>query len=264
MRFQHAGVEGVEIGGSGCVVADAVEDGDELIVGLAVHLAELDGYDGHLLPHLGVEEIRAGVEGLQQLAVVVLEHRLAAEGLWVAGVDAQQLVDEVDDVCAHHRYLVDDDEFDLTDELALGTRVLQRLLDVAAVVARIVGQQGVEWQSEEAVERGASGVDGRDASRGEDHVLLLGGLCDIFQERRLTRAGLPCEKERATGIVDDLEGILPLLVIEVEFHQSSFMASAFSSGAGSLSALSGSGSFLGRGSGLPKSSKNMASGSALS
>ena len=102
----------VAIGGS--VVADAVEDGDELAVGLTVDLTEFDGDDGHLLPHLRVEEIGAGVEGLQQLAVVVLEHwfelvdvaheqqLLAAEGLWVAGLDAQQLVDEVDDVCAHH------------------------------------------------------------------------------------------------------------------------------------------------------------------
>jgi len=91
----------LEIGRGGGVVADAVEDGDEVAVGLAIDLAELDGDDGHLLPHLRIEEIGAGVEGMQQLAVLVLEHGfqlvdvaheeqlLATEWLGVAGVDAQ-------------------------------------------------------------------------------------------------------------------------------------------------------------------------------
>ena len=89
---------------------------------------------------------------------------------------------------------------------------------MAAVVAGVVGQQGVEGQAEEAVERGAPGVDGCDACWRENHVLLLRVLGHVTQERRLTRPCLSREKERATGIVDDLEGILPLLVIEVEFH----------------------------------------------
>ena len=112
------------------------------------------------------------------MAVFVLEHGfelvdvaheqqlLAAEGLGVAGVDAQHFVDEVDDVCAYHRDLVDDDEFDLSDEFALCARVFECLLDMSVAVARVVGEQGVEGQSEEAVEGGASGVDGGDASGG--------------------------------------------------------------------------------------------------
>ena len=223
-------VEGLEIGRGGGVVADAVEDGDEVAVGLAIDLAELDGDDGHLLPHLRVEEIGAGVEGLQQLAVFVLEHGFqlvdvaheqqlfATKGLGVAGVDAQHLVDEVDDIGTYHRDLVDDDELDLADEFALGSRVLQGLLDMAVAVARVVGQQGEEGQTEEAVEGGASGIDGSDTRRREDDMLLLRVLGHVAEERRLTRPCLSREKERATGIVDDLEGVLPLLVIEIEFH----------------------------------------------
>ena len=76
----------------------------------------------------------------------------------------------------------------------------------------------MEGQTEEAVERGASGIDGGDARRGEDHVLLLRIVGHVAQERRFTRPCLPRKEERATGIVDDLEGILPLFVIEIEFH----------------------------------------------
>ena len=229
-RVRNSRIEGCEIGGGGGVVADAVEDGDEFVVSLTVDFTELDGHDGHLLPHLRIEEIGAGVEVLQQLAVFVLEHGfelvdvtheqqlLAAEGLGVAGVDAQHFVDEVDDVCAYHRDLVDDDEFDLSDEFSLCACVFESLLDMSVAVARVVGEQGVEGQSEEAVEGGASGVDGGDASGREDHVFLLCVAGDVAQERRLTRPCLSRKKERATGIVDDLEGVLPLLVIEIEFH----------------------------------------------
>ena len=84
----------------GGVVADAIEDGDEARILLAIHLAELDGDDGHSLPHLGVEEIGRGVEGIEQLAIFILDHGFqlidiaheqqlfAAEGFGVARVRA--------------------------------------------------------------------------------------------------------------------------------------------------------------------------------
>ena len=161
------------------------------------------------------------------MALVVLQHRLqledvaheqqllSAEGLGVAGVDAQYLVDEVDDVCAHHTDLVDDNEFYLAYQFALGACVFQRLLDVSAVIARVVGQQGMEGQSEETVQGGASGVDGGDARRGEDHVLLLRVLRHVSQEGALTRARLSRQEERTARVVHDLQGILPLLVVQV-------------------------------------------------
>ena len=144
---------------------------------------------------------------------------LAAEGLRIAGVDAQHFVDEVDDICPHHRYLVDDDELHLAYQLALGTCVFQRLLDVTLVVARVVGQQGMEGQTEEAVQRRTAGIDGGDTRRCEDDVFLLRVLGNVAQEGALTRAGLSREEKRTTGIVHDLQGVLPLLVVEVEFHK---------------------------------------------
>ena len=108
-------VEQLEVGGCDLTGADVVEDADEHGVGLAIDGAQLDADQLHLAEHLGVEEERAGVEGAQQLAVFFPDHGLelidvaheqellAAEGLaHVAAIDAQHLVDEVDDVGPDH------------------------------------------------------------------------------------------------------------------------------------------------------------------
>ena len=63
------------------------------------------------------------------------------------------------------------------------------------------------------MKRGTTRIDGGDTRRGEDHMLLLRVVGHIAQERGFTRASLSGEEERATGIVDDLECILPLLVV---------------------------------------------------
>ena len=72
----YATVQRIQIVLGGGVVADAIQDGDKLIVGLAIHLTQLDRHNRHGLPHFGVKEISRRVEGLQQLSVVVLQHRL--------------------------------------------------------------------------------------------------------------------------------------------------------------------------------------------
>ena len=62
---RYPGVEGFQICSCSRVVANTVEDGDETIICLAIHLAEFNRYDGHRLPHLGIKEIGRGVEGLK-------------------------------------------------------------------------------------------------------------------------------------------------------------------------------------------------------
>ena len=108
-------VEQLEVGSCDLTGADVVEDADEHGVGLAIDGAQLDADQLHLAEHLGVEEERAGVEGAQQLAVFLSDHGFqlidvaheqqlfAAEGLsHVSAIDAQHLVDEVDDVGPDH------------------------------------------------------------------------------------------------------------------------------------------------------------------
>ena len=139
-----------------------VEYVNEERIALAIYLCQFDADQLELAEHLGIEEKGTGVEGPQQLAVFLTNHRfqlidiaheqelLAAKGFaHVAAIDAEHLVDEVDDVCTYHRNLIDDDEFQFAENLALLSVVLQGFADVASVVACVVGQQRVEWQLEE-------------------------------------------------------------------------------------------------------------------
>ena len=88
-----------------------VEDADEHGVGLTIHFPQFDADQLHLAEHPCIEKEGTGVEGAQQLAVFLSDHGFqlidvaheqqlfAAEGLsHVSAIDAQHLVDEVDDV----------------------------------------------------------------------------------------------------------------------------------------------------------------------
>ena len=51
-------------------------------------------------------------DGLQLEDVAHQQQLLAAEGLsHVAAIDAQHAVDKVNNICAYHRYFVDDNQF---------------------------------------------------------------------------------------------------------------------------------------------------------
>ena len=97
---------------------------------------------------------------------------------------------------------------------------------MAPTVTGVVGQERMEGQTEEAVKRGTTRIDGGDTRRGEDDVLLLRVVGYVAQEGRFTRPCLPRKEERATGIIDDLEGVLPLFVVEIEFHACGLSCSA--------------------------------------
>ena len=133
--------------------ADMVQDVDEHGVALSVHLPQFDAHQLELLEYLGIEEETAAIEGRQHPSVVLSYHGLqlvdvaykqklfAPERLpHVAAVHAQHLVDEVDDVGAHHTDLVDDDEFHLTDNLNFFGVIFQRVADVAHAVHAVVGK----------------------------------------------------------------------------------------------------------------------------
>ena len=185
---------------------------------LAIDFGELDADQLHAAENMGIEEEQRGVERAKQLAVFLFRHGLQLidvadkEKLFaavrlkaVAGVDAKHLVDEVNDVGAHHADLVDDDQLHLPDDLALLARVFQCLTDMALRETAVVGQKGMEGYLEETVERAATDVDGGDAGRGQDHMLLLRHTADMAQKGGLARAGLTCEKKAVMGVLDDLE-----------------------------------------------------------
>lgn len=117
---------------------------------------------------------------LELIDVSDKEHLLSSE--WLAHVTAvypKHLVDEVDDVCPHHTYLVDDDEFYLAQQFAVLAVVFECLADVARAVSCIVGEQRMEWKPEKTVQRASSGVYGCDAGRCEYDMFLLGVISHI-------------------------------------------------------------------------------------
>jgi hypothetical protein len=101
----------------------------------------------------------------------------ASKGLThISRIDAKNLVDKVDNISPDHRDFVDDNQLNLPQQLTLCAGVFQRFLDVAAVIARVVGQERMEGQLEEAVERLSASIDGCDARGSEDDIFLLGVL----------------------------------------------------------------------------------------
>ena len=106
-------------------------------------------------------------------------------------------------------------------------KFMDKKMIIAAIVALVVGQQWVEGQPEETVQCGAAGIDGCNARRGQHHPFLLGVLGNIAQERGLTRARLPRQEKRTARVVHYLQGILPLLVLYVQFHVPYVQCSTF-------------------------------------
>ena len=172
-----------------------VEYVDECRVALAVHLAQLNAYEAHLAEHVRAEKEACGVEGVEHLALVFLDdwlklvdvayeqELLAAEWLaHVARVYAKHLVDEVDDVGAHHADFVNHDKLYLAQDFPFLGCVFQCAAYVARRVAGVVWQQRVEGQLEEAVQGRAAGVDGRYACRGEYDMFFLRVGADVAHE----------------------------------------------------------------------------------
>ena len=139
------------IGMGGTIDAHTVEQGDEIVVALAVDFAQLDGHQVDLPKSTRIEKEEIRVVTAQDVACVMshnwlqlenVAHQqqlLATKGLsHITRIDAQHTVNKVDDINPHHRYLVDDDELKLTDEFDFLFGVAQHLAQ-----SRDVGNVGI-------------------------------------------------------------------------------------------------------------------------
>ena len=221
-------VEGVEVGLGGACVADAVEQAHELRVVLPVDFAQLDGHELELTEGVGGEEIGGGIVAAEDVAgvggddgfeledVADQEKLFAAEGeAHVAGVDAQDLVDEVDDVGADHRDFVDDDEVEAADEAYVVVAVVEAPTQAVDGEVGVFGRYGLEGAAEKGVEGLAADVDGGDAGGSEDDEFLacVGG--DVAQEGALAGAGFAGEEDGAVGVAQQAQCGLELGVLDV-------------------------------------------------
>ena len=75
----------------------------------------------------------------------------------------------------------------------------------------------MERELKKAVEGGTADIDGCNTGGGKDNIFLFGGGCNMSKERRFTRPCLSCEKERVTGKADNLECVLQLRIIQVDY-----------------------------------------------
>jgi hypothetical protein len=97
----------------------------------------------------------------------------------------------------------------------VGFGVFEKFVDASPLQTevRVIGQQGVEGQFEEAVQGTASGIDGGYAGRGKHYMLFLRIRADIFQEGRFARTCLARQEYGLTGILNEVQGILKLFVL---------------------------------------------------
>lgn len=97
----------------------------------------------------------------------------------------------------------------------MGFGVFEKFVDASPLKAevRVIGQQGVERQFEEAVQGTASGIDGGYAGRCKHHVLFLCIRADVLQEGRFARTCFARQEYGLTGILNEVQGILKLFVL---------------------------------------------------
>lgn len=99
----------------------------------------------------------------------------------------------------------------------MGFGVFEKFVDASPLQTeiRVIGQQGVEGQFEEAVQGTASGIDGGYAGRCKHHVLFLCIRADVLQEGRFARTCLARQEYGLTGILDEVQGVLKLFVLGI-------------------------------------------------
>lgn len=182
---------------------------------------------------MGIEKIGSLIERFKELAVLLFqnglqlidisheEHLLASKRLaHLMTVDAQDLVDEVDNIGSHHRHLVNDYQLHLAQELDLFAIIAQRLADIACRITGVGRQQRMEGEFEEGMERSASSIDGSNARRRKDDMLLLGRSSNIAEEGRFACPRLARQEERVMRELDNLECLLQLLIVQIHFFYS--------------------------------------------
>ena len=181
--------------------AQAVQQRDELQVGLPEDLVQFDVRQGNVLQGLGAEEVGARVApGGEYVALRARDHRRqlehvpqqqelhAAERPRAPLALPEKRVDAVEDVGPHHGDFVDDDQFQSLVEPGVG-----RHADVAQIL-------DARRKAEERVDGGAAGIQRRHAGRSQHDAPEVEVLPQVADEGRLAGAGVARdEHQRSAG-----------------------------------------------------------------
>ena len=141
-------------------------------------------------------------DGRELLEVADHQELDAAEGLAAVAEAAEDAIDGVEEVGAHHADFVDDQQVHAADqgELVAGEAEVRRFAFAAG--------ERAEGQLEERMEGDAARVDGGHAGGGGDDHLLGQALLERAQEGGLARARLAGQEEVPPGALQEVEGQL--------------------------------------------------------
>ena len=196
------------------VLADIVQQPDEVVVLLAEDVRQLYRHIVYLLKRLAVEEERRRIDLLNVRALVVLHHRRQllhvayhqqlhpTEGFAAAPVVPERHIHRVEQVGADHTDFVDNDKVQCANDVYL--LLAQRLVLVGHLILGDeflnIRQIGAQWQLEETVYRNARSVDGGDTRGCQHHTTLVHRRGYLVQKSSLSRTGFSCQEDRHIGI----------------------------------------------------------------
>ncbi len=197
------------------VFADGVEKIEEAAVLLAIDLDEFDagviGFAegaaaeavGHVVAILQKFPFAVFHDGSELLQVADHQELDAAERLAAVAEAAEDAIDGIEEIGAHHADFVDDEQVHAADqgELVAGKAEVLRIVFTV--------RQGAEGELEERVERDAAGVDGGHSGGGDDDHLLGQEFLQRTQEGGFARARLAGQEQGAAGMPQEVEGKLP-------------------------------------------------------
>ena len=201
-------VQGLQYILPAAAVPDAVEQVQEAAVALAVDLPELHGAEFGFAEGSAGKEIRGVVVRFKHFPLLVLHYRRellqvpdhqqlhTAERLAAVPETPQNTVHRVQQVGAHHAYLVYHQQVHAPDDvllLAAETEIPCRLSS-AAGSKRCIRNIWCERQLEKRVQRHTARIDGRNPRRRQHHHTLRALVPQPFQKSRLARPRLTGQK----------------------------------------------------------------------
>ena len=190
--------------------ADMVEHIEEETVFLTIDLFQLDGHIFYLLEGLRTKEIGGVVIGFQQRLVLRCHHRSqllqvadhqqlhTSEGLVSVAEPPKHGVDGIEQVAAHHRDFIDDQQVERGDDATLLLAEVELALDMG------IRHVGCEGQLEEGVYRHTTRIDGRHTCWRYDDRTFLALFYDSLQERRLTCAGFTRQEDAPSCVFNKI------------------------------------------------------------
>ena len=196
---------------------------------MTVYVCQFDGHMLCLLQGVTAEEIGRVIILAQECPFALFHHgsKLAevtdheqlhsSEGAMAVFVEAQHCINLVEEVGTHHRYLINNEKVERTDNILL---LLTEAVLLILRIERATRDIGCQRELKKRVYGDTTGIDSRHA-RGRYHHHALGRtLLETAQKGGLTRTCLAREEDVYSRALHQLPREVQLLVAMFFFHTS--------------------------------------------